>query len=170
MHMKHDARILANEKLHASVREIRGGILNSVAVIDANISKILSGYFCTIQDKRDLLMSEVFTCQSYGLRTKILLLKKILKKELASYLEENDWLFSDLEKLKNLRNKLAHATIDTSERAHIKAGTEVGFISYENGKTKTKVVTFEKADELRVKANMISGCLNDISRLLGIKL
>jgi hypothetical protein len=144
--MNEDERIIANQKLHAAVREIRGRILNSMAVIDVNISKILSDYFCTVPDKKNLLMSEVFTSQSYGLRTKVMLLKKILERDVDFYLKDHNWLFPDLEKLRKFRNDLAHATIDVSEKAHKKADTQVGFIFYKNGKPQTKIVTFEKAD------------------------
>ncbi|MBQ0798886.1 MAG: hypothetical protein KBT63_06340 [Porticoccaceae bacterium] len=168
--MNDDERFIANQKLHATVREIRGRILNSLAVIDVNISKILSVYFSPEEHKRDLLMSEVFTSQSYGLRTKVQLLKKIISNDLDFYLEDKEWFFSDLEKLRKFRNDLAHATLDVSEKAHKKAETQVGFIFYKNGKRHTKVVTFERADEYRVKANMVSDCLNDIARIYGIRI
>jgi len=166
--MNEDERYKANRKLHESVRQIRGTILNSVAVVDIKISHILSFYFCSNEKRRGLLLSEVFTNQSYGLRKKVLLLNKIVKADLDFYIEKNEWLFKDLNKLLKFRNDLAHATIDVSEKAHKNAEKQVGFIFYKNGKRHIKVITFEQADDYRVKANMINGCLSDISKLYGI--
>jgi len=165
-----DERFQANRKLHESVREIRGRILNSIAVIDVKISKILTAYFCNDDKKRALLMSEVFSNQAYGLRTKIKLLETIVKRDFDFYIKDkdNDCLFKDLDRLRKFRNDLAHATIDVSEKAHKNADKEVGFVFYKNGERKTKLVSFKKADDYGVKANMVSGCLTEIGRLLGI--
>jgi len=172
MFMIEDERFQAYRKLHESVREIRGRILNSVAVIDVKISEILTAYFCNDDKKRALLMSEVFSNQAYGLRTKIMLLETIVKRDFDFYIKDkdNDCLFKDLDRLRKFRNDLAHATIDVSEKAHKNADKEVGFVFYKNGERKTKIVSFKKADDYRVKANMVSGCLTEIGRLLGINI
>ena len=168
--MNEDERFKANRKLHESVREIRGRILNSVAVIDVKISEILTAYFCNDNKKKGLLMSEVFSNQAYGLRTKIRLLETIVKRDFDFYIKDNACLFKDLESLREFRNDVAHATIDVSEKAHKNADKEVGFVFYKNGERKTKIVSFKKADDYRVKANMVSGRLTEIGRLLGINI
>ena len=170
MSMNEDERFKANRKLHESVREIRGGILNSVAVIDVKISEILTAYFCNDDKKKALLMSEVFSNQAYGLRTKIKLLETIVKRDFDFYIKDNAFLFKDLDSLREFRNNVAHATIDVSEKAHKNADKEVGFVFYRNGERKTKIVSFKKADDCRVKANMVSGRLTEIGRLLGINI
>ena len=131
--MNEDERFKANRKLHESVREIRGRILNSVAVIDVKISEILTAYFCNDDKKKALLMSEVFSNQAYGLRTKTKLLETIVKRDFDFYIKDNACLFKDLDGLRKFRNDLAHATIDVSEKAHKNADKEVGFVFYKNG-------------------------------------
>ena len=70
-------------KLHESVRQFRGRVLNSIAVIDVGISNILTAYFCENEEKKGLLLSEVFTSQPFRFRAKCRLLEKIVKKDFS---------------------------------------------------------------------------------------
>jgi hypothetical protein len=99
-------------------------------------------------------------------------LEAIVKRDFGFYIKDKDnaYLFKDLNSLREFRNELAHATVDVSEKAHKNADRELGFVFYKNGERKTRIVSFKKADDYRVKANMVSGRFTEIGCLLGINI
>ena len=168
--MDADERYAANRKLHEAVRQIRGRLLNHVAVIDVEIGLILASYFCSSEAKRDRLMSDVFSDPSYGLRRKSALLKRIVESNFADILRDYEEQFSKFGKLRKFRNVLAHSMIDVSEGAHRSSEHQVGFVTFRNAERQVRVVTFREAEDYEVIANDFSGWLRGIASLLGVRL
>ena len=147
---------------------MRGTLLNTVAVLDAQIAEIISHYFCNVEHRRALFMSDIATAQFFSLRMKEAVLKKIVKLECGFYLERNPGLFKEFEAIRNFRNDLAHAIIDVSEEALIRGPTEsIGFVSFKDGKEHTRRVTPAEADSYNARAGMLLGNLKEIALILG---
>ena len=167
--MHYNTKVAKAKELHEAARQLRGRFLNSVAVIDVKIGEFLASYFCNDEKRRALFMSEITTNQSFALRTKVNLLKKIVKSEFDFYLEEYPEIFNELEKIRKFRNELAHATIDVSDKA-LERGPEIGigFVFYKNGKKHVKVISPKQAEDYHVRTNMLLSNLTNLLRLIGI--
>lgn len=164
-------KIAKARRLHEAVRQLRGRLLNSLAVIDVGVSRLLAAYFCHNDDRRDLAFSDVFVSR-LRLEYKARLLEKIVKKEFGWYLTDHTPnVFKDLHEVREFRNTLAHATVDVSDEALAKdPAQEVGFVYYKDGQRKVKQVTAETGERVQVKANMVYSSLIELGRLLGVKI
>jgi hypothetical protein len=161
-------RIRQAQRLHEAVRQLRGRLLNSVAVIDISISRLLASYFCQDENKRHLAFSDVFTAYSMRLHSKAELLEKIVRNEFPWYLDREPDVFRSLRELREFRNTLAHATVDVSDEALAKgAEREIGFVYYRDGERRVRQVTPEMANDFNVKASMVHTSLIELGRLFG---
>lgn len=152
-------------RLHARAREFRGEFLNSVAVIEHDIAKLLTDYFCRDDSAKQELFFERIACRM-SLEEKRSILVAIVKEDYPSYWEEHASFLNDIQQLQGFRNKLAHSVLDVSDEAlsrPIEAG--VGFIQWKAGAP----VTQSEFDDWCVRANMVLGTLNEIRMLLPFK-
>jgi hypothetical protein len=133
--------------LHETARQMGGRILNSVAVIDVQLAEIISHYFYDRENRRALFMSEIATSHFFSLRSKEAILKKIVGSECSFFLENDPGLFKEFENIRNLRNDLAHATIDVSREALLRGSTSAGFVSFRDGVPRVRTVTQAEADD-----------------------
>jgi len=155
------------EKYHEFARELRGRYLNCAAVLDTQLAEILTEYFCKDDYRRDLFFSEIATGQQFSFRVKIELLTKILKNDCKEYINIHPELLKTLSRIKDYRNKLAHATIDVSDEALSKDKISgVGLVIYRNGKREIDFITFEEAEKRQVEINMMFSNITDIKKLL----
>lgn len=161
-------RIRACKVIHERARYLRGAFLNSVAVIDRDISLILTDYFCTSEDedKRKLFYTKVVNGPFFSLNSKIEILVNIVKTDYPNYWEENGQILRNLNEIIRFRNKLAHSVIDVSDTALARPPEEgIGFVEWMEGEP----ITDEEFNNWEVKANMVSSCLMDIKGLLPYK-
>lgn len=167
----YDRKVAQAQRLHEAVRQLRGRLLNTLAVIDVGVSRLLAAYFCHDDDRRDLAFSEVFVSR-LRLEYKARLLEKIVKKEFGWYLERHTPnVFKDLHEVREFRNTLAHAAVDVSDEALAKdPKQEIGFVYYKDGERRVKQVTAKIADDIQVKANVVSTSLIELGRLFGVKI
>ena len=158
-------KMAAAQKLHERARYLRGGFLNSVAVIEHEIAVILTEYFCTEDEsKREIFFAKV--AEKLSLQKKKEILIEIVKADYPRYWEENKEFLNSLQQIQELRNKLAHSILDVSDEAlerPLEKG--VGFIQWRKGVP----VTDEEFQEWQVTANMLSSTLADIKGLLPFK-
>jgi len=164
-------RIGRAKRLHEVVRQLRGRLLNSLAVIDVDVSRLPAAYFCQNDQRRDLAFSDVFMTP-LRLEYKARLLERIVSKDYGWFLEDRRGsLFRDLETVRKLRNTLAHATVDVSDEALAKdPKEELGFVYYRNGRREVKHVTPLILRDLDVKVSMIVTRLIELGRVLGVNL
>jgi hypothetical protein len=99
--MMDDETIILARILHQTAREMRGRILNSVAVIDVQLAEIISHYFCDSENRRALFMSEIATSQFFSLRSKENILKKNYKIRMQFLLRQRSWLIYGVRKHTN---------------------------------------------------------------------
>jgi hypothetical protein len=152
-------------RLHAQAREFRGRFLNSVAVIEHDIAKLLTDYFCRDDPAKQELFFERIACRM-SLEEKRSMLVAIVKADYPSYWEEHSSFLRDIQLLQVFRNKLAHSVLDVSDEAlarPIEAG--VGFIQWKAG---APVTQFE-FDGWCVRANIVLSTLKEIRVLLPFK-
>lgn len=155
----------AAQRLHERACYLRGRFLNSVAVIERDISVILTDYFCTEDEsKRELFFAKV--AEKLSLQKKKEILIEIVKADYPRYWEEKKEFLNSLEQIQEFRNKLAHSVLDVSDEAlerPLEKG--VGFVQWKKGVP----VTDEEFQEWEITANMLSSTLLDIKRLLPFK-
>ena len=161
----YDEKLNAAYQLHERARYMRGRFLNSVAVIERDITVILTEYFCARdEDKRELFFVKV--AGKLSLQNKKEILIDIVKADYPRYWEENKDLLGGLNQIQEFRNKLAHSVLDVSDEALTRPLEEgIGFVQWKKG---TPITTVE-FQEWEVKANMLSSKLSDIKRLLPFK-
>jgi len=155
----------AARKIHEKARYLRGCFLNSVAVIERDIALILTEYFCTEdEDKRNLFFNKV--AGKFSLNAKKEILIDMVKKDYPRYWEEHKQFLTDLQRIQEFRNKLAHSVVDASDEALCRPIEEgVGFIQWKRGEP----VTDKEFEEWEVRANMVGDVLTGIKRLLPYK-
>lgn len=158
-------KIESSKRIHEKARYIRGRFLNHMAVIDHNISKILTIYFCRDdEEKQELFFRRIMGILS--LENKRATFMEILKSDYPIYYIENAEILNSLAKLLEFRNKLAHSIVDVSDEALERPLEEgVGFILWKKGLP----ITDEQVSDYEVTANMVSSCLIDVERLLPFK-
>ena len=158
-------KVVATEKIHEKARYLRGRFLNSVAVIERDISVILTEYFCTEdENKRELFFVKV--AENLPLQKKKEILIEIVKNDYPRYWEENREFIKYLQNIQEVRNILAHSVIDVSDEALARPIEEgVGFVQRRKGKP----ITDREFEDLGVRANTVMSTLSDIKRLLPFK-
>ena len=160
-------QILFSRKIHERARYLRGKFLNTVAVIERDIALIITDYFCNSDtQKRELFFRSIVTASFFSLRTKIEVLRIIVKNDYPRFWQRNNKALNILDKIIKFRNKLAHSVVDVSEAAlsrPIEQG--IGFIDWK----KAEPISDHQFQEWEVKAHMVLSCLADIRRLLPFK-
>ena len=155
----------AVQKLHALAREFRGRFLNSVAVIEHDIAKLLTEYFCTSDAFKQEIFFERIACR-LSLEEKRNILIEIVKNDYPRYWKENGDFLKDLQEIQTFRNKLAHSILDVSDESLARPLDKgVGFIQWKKGTPITEI----EFDDWCVRANEILSTLSEIRRLLPYK-
>jgi hypothetical protein len=159
------AKIRAASLIHEKARQFRGRFLNSMAVIDYELSAILTEYFCRDDDeKRELFSTDIVGRMNFG--AKRTLVTEITKKDYPLFWDENQSLIKDLEQYQSLRNKLAHSIVDVSAAAlarPLEAG--IGFVQWKD----SQPITEQEFDDWDARAATSLGILRDIKRMLPFK-
>ena len=153
-------------RLHAYVRDWRGRVLNTVAVMEKEIAQIISHYFCA-EERRDFFFSEIARFLSY--RNKVSILKQILQKDYVFFSREHPDLTKELEEIGAFRNILAHATLDVTDNAlRRKPKDAVGFVSFEDGERVVKVFAEADFNDWNGRMGNVSSDIADLKAILGI--
>jgi len=166
--MEYDQKVALAKRMHAYARDWRGRVLNTAAVIERDIALIIAHYFCT-DEKKLFFFSEVATSHFFSFRSKIMILKKILKKDYQFFLENCPNLLGNLEKVKNYRNVIAHSTLDVTDDA-LKRKPEkgIGFIRYQDGSRSVNVLSEIDFNEWNGVMGNVSSDLSTLKMILGI--
>ena len=114
--MTEDEKYHAMRNIHARARDMRGGFLNRVAVIEHRMANILTDYFCRdCPDKQKLFFEHIATSGSFGLRAKKRILYRIIKQDYPRYWEREQEHLKEFDQVADFRNRLAHCVIDVSD-------------------------------------------------------
>jgi hypothetical protein len=159
------AKVRNAQLIHEKARQFRGRFLNSMAVIEYELSAILVEYFCRAdEEKRELFSTDVVGRMTF--EAKRALVSVIVKGDYPRYFEENRALINDLQEFQALRNKLAHSVVDVSEAALARPLTDgIGFIQWKNAQPITEI----EFNDWDARATTSYGLLRDIRQLLPFK-
>ena len=165
MNNEEDMKLVAAQELHERARYYRGRFLNHVAVIEHELAKLLTEYFCTDdEDKQNLLFCKV--AEKFSLEKKKTLLIEIVKNDYPIYWEKNKTFLNGLKEIQEFRNKLAHSIVDVSDEALMRPLEDgISFIQWKKGSP----ITDNGFQEYEVKANMVLSTLREIKQLLPFK-
>lgn len=159
------AKHRAAEQLHERARQFRGRFLNHMAVIERSIALLLTYYFCTEDSsKQAIFFGSIASAMSLNAKRSVLI--EIVKKDYPRYWDEHSQFLSDLQRLQEFRNKLAHSVVDVSDAALARPlELGVGFVQWKAGEP----ITETEFDDWVVRANMVLGTLDEIKMLLPFK-
>jgi hypothetical protein len=159
------AKVRSASLIHEKARQFRGRFLNSMAVIDYELSAILTEYFCRNDDeKRELFSTDIVGRMTFG--AKRALITEIVKKDYPRFWDENQSLIKDLEQFQTLRNKLAHSIVDVSESALARPLVDgIGFVQWKN----SQPITEQEFDDWDARAATSYGILRDMKQMLQFK-
>jgi hypothetical protein len=162
-----DSRIAFAQLLHEHARQVRGRYLNSAAVLELEIARLITAYFCDNSARRDFFFSEVATGQSLMFAAKIRLLTKILKRDFHPYLDGHPLLLGQLDSARKYRNDLAHATLDVSDAALGKTDVDrIGLVFFRDGEKQVRFVTLAESEERQLEINTLISYARELQMLL----
>jgi hypothetical protein len=128
---------------------IRGTFIEQTIWIDVMIAGILADYFAPDKERRTLLLSEVFSGAGSTFNKNIALLTKVVSHSFSAFAGQHPDLFTKLERIRRVRNNLAHARLDTSDEWMSRREKDrIQIIYYKNGKSRTEVITVEESNKL----------------------
>ncbi|MBI2256182.1 MAG: hypothetical protein HYU58_16285 [Proteobacteria bacterium] len=158
-------RYKAAGRIHKTAIEWRGSFLNRIAVIEHALADLLTRYFCTDDpSKQEIFFTSV--AMKMPLEGKRAVLIEIVKGDYPRYWAKNKDFLTDLQKIQEFRNKLAHSILDVSEKALARPIEEgIGFVQWQAGKPMTEI----EFNEWEVRANMALGTIKELEKLLPFK-
>jgi hypothetical protein len=116
---------------------IRGLIINETIYLERLIDEFLGRHFCPDPAKRVELFELILGNERINFESKRQILQFVLEKHHKKLVDENKSIFSDLKKIIDERNFLAHQLLDSSEEAFdkLKEG-KIGFVKFRNSTEK----------------------------------
>ena len=131
---------------------IRGSIINAVAEMERTIDDYICGYFCRPAKKRSELMEVILSNTHVGFRSKIEILRYVLKKKKQAKPEEITYFCDKVlkKKIVDKRNMMAHNPLDTSRASinkFLQDKSTIHVIQYANIK-KVKAYTKKETGDL----------------------
>lgn len=97
------------EKIHEFDRNLRSRIIYQVIEIESNIEQIIAWHFCREESQHILFISLMFMDGQITFSQKITILKKLLRDSYPDIYKDVSSIFSQLGKIRELRNKFAHS-------------------------------------------------------------
>lgn len=92
-------------------QEIRSRVIYNAIAIESDIEQIIAWHFCHDEGKHILFISLMFNDGQITFSQKIVILKKLLRDSYPDIYLQFSGIFSQLNKIRELRNKLAHTKL-----------------------------------------------------------
>ena len=141
-------------------RDVRGGFLIQTSTADHIIADILTAHFTNSIEKHNQLYSYVIMPE-LNFKKKIEILKKVLKKYYDDLFNED--LFKSLKKIREFRNRIAHAMIDNSIKfLEGDYQNRLSFVYYQDGIKKRQIITKK---EFQDRTDNCSNVLNELQTI-----
>ena len=139
------------KRLYKRSQEIRGSILDQAIWIERIIEDIISYEFFPDekeQDKRMKMLSFVLNIRDLTFSSKVETLERLLRMSHSNIISNHPALLPTLNKIRKLRNRLAHSALDTSEEFLAKHHEDrIQIFFYEDGREKKQVLTLREVQE-----------------------
>ena len=153
------------KQLDELAKDIRGSILEQAIWIERLIENIIAWHFCPEEDKRYQFFSLVINGTDITFSSKIKILKKLLELYYPDLSQKYPKVTKELNKVRDFRNKIAHAMLDNSLEFLAHRYTDrVQLDVYQDGKEKKLVVTIMDRDEKLKECSRIALALDDIQK------
>jgi len=143
-------------------QEIRSHAIYKAVAIESDIEQIIAWHFCHDESKHILFISLMFNEGQITFSQKLAILKKLLRDSYSDIYLKYSGIFSQLDKIRELRNKLAHTKIRipyeyiypmraTTDRPQ--KGLYLEY--YKDGKVINEFIPAEKVKEIMEKARVL---------------
>jgi hypothetical protein len=153
--------------LFALMRDIRGTFIDQAIWIDLLTTDILGAFFCPDDERRSLLSSDVLTGRDATFSGRLEILEKIVERWFPAFLAGHAGLFKQLGKIRRLRNRLAHAHLDSSNAFMARNYTDrIQLVFHEDGVEKTQVITVAEFHELLKECTQALTSLAELQKLV----
>jgi hypothetical protein len=128
---------------------IRSRVIQAAIAVEKELEGIITWHFCPDKAKHLSFMSLFFQEGQISFSMKTEIAKKMLKKEYPEIFKEIKSIFTQIENLRTLRNKVAHCELVIPEKPipiEKQGGIEIAF--YKNGQNKTEFVEIKMVTKL----------------------
>jgi hypothetical protein len=150
------------------MREIRGTFIDQTIWLDVLVTDILATFFCPDKERRALLSSDVLTGRDATFSGRLEILEKTASRWFPAFVACHPSLFSQLGKIRRLRNRLAHSHLDTSDEFMARGYTDrIQLVFYEDGTEKTQVITIEEYNERLKECSRVMASLVELQTTVG---
>jgi hypothetical protein len=122
------------KKLQQAGYLYRGQIINDLIYLERLIDEAISRHFCEDLQRKKELMELILSNERIGFYNKVQVFEYIFKTHRPEFVNANPNIFSDIKKLIDERNIVAHYLLDTSEagkKEYINNG-KIGFVKFRN--------------------------------------
>lgn len=120
----------------------RGRFIEQAIGIERLTEDIIATAFCKDEYRRRLFFSLVLNDAELTFSRKTIIFKKLLELAYPKLLQEHPKLIDSIDKIRRLRNRLAHSMLDKSDAYLSKRLTDqIQLCFFEDGQEKTQVIT-----------------------------
>ena len=122
------------KKLQEAGYIYRGQLINDLIYLERLIDEAVSRHFCADLEKKKELIELMLSNERIGFYNKVQIFEYIFKTHRPEFVKANPNIFSDIKKLIDERNIVAHYLLDTSETGkseYINNG-KLGFVKFRN--------------------------------------
>lgn len=121
-------------KIQTSGYNYRGQIINDLIYLERLIDETISRHFCNDIEKRKEFFELIIANERMSFNSKIQVFEYLFRKYQKNFISNFPAVFSDIKKLNEERNIVAHYLLDTSDDGQEKMRKEnkIGFVKFRN--------------------------------------
>lgn len=142
----------------------RGQIIGDLIYLERLIDEFISRHFCETREKQKEIFELILANERMGFSNKIQVFEFVIRTHKNEFMTLNPNIFSDLKKLNDERNIVAHYFLDTSEngRKVFLESKSIGFVKFRNS---TETLWRSNNEYLKFKA-LLSEYTKKLTELL----
>jgi hypothetical protein len=154
MSIKYEALAKDIELNYKADSLIRARIIHCAIAIDRYLEEIIARHFCADETKL-LSFRSIFTDAEISFSQKTKIAKKLIKNNYPDIYAEISPLFNKIDKLRELRNKMAHCElVIPDEPIPSESQSTITIRYYKDGEIKTESFTKKQISEIAQEADM----------------
>lgn len=146
------------KKIRKYEQKIRTAIISVAISLESEIEQIIAWHFCQDESKHLLFLSLMFNDGQVTLSQKIVILRKLFRESYPDLYQQFSGIFSQLDKIRELRNKLAHSQHTIPElrigKKIEKPQKGIHLEYYKNGKSVSEFISLQTVEEISHKARV----------------
>ncbi|MFC2071376.1 hypothetical protein ACFLUU_01475 [Chloroflexota bacterium] len=156
------------QHLFEKVRKIRGTIIDSTVAVENVLDDTFAAeFFPKDTDNEYGHRFKSFILYKLTFKTKIEILRNILKARYKKVFDDHPSLFDDFDSIRDLRNEVAHAQFDNAiESLKTMSEDKIQFTVYKKGQSITRTITSDEANLHQKNCFRVMRELIDISIII----